>query len=570
MGGVGWQPAQPRDLEFEGAGAQADPGEHAAGAAGLPARPAEDEPAGVGLAAQRPTPVGPRTDPAAQRICERRERAQRSLPARLGFADASDGVRALAERLAPDGQLSAADVQALVVEAGDFGRITEGERQALLELMRERAAELAPSARAALAGVLGIPLQPVAGGSGRGAPGPPYGSPEFERQLDRDTQSVARPDNEVRLLFDGVQSFAERRKLIENATDSIHLQTFIFTADETGWELAKLLAAKAQQGVKVRVIYDGLGSARSGQEIFEYMRRHGVEVREYGDPLRQFWDLNNRWHEKYLIVDGQAAITGGMNIANEYAFGGSGRMVLSRGQQGTEPWRDVDIRLQGPVVHDVQRAFLKNWQELGPPVSPGEQERLFPPPALTPGGPRARFVQHRPDEDGDENTTALYLHAIRSAEESITIENAYFIPPPAVRQALIEAARRGVQVRVLTNSRASNDMGMVSDAARYYYDELIAAGVQIYEKQGGTLHSKTATFDGRYSIVGSVNMNGRSDTLDSEGAVAVEDAATAATLQRRFAEGLGQAQAVTAAELDREGFFTNLKQWALSLLSWTF
>ena len=108
--------------------------------------------------------------------------------------------------------------------------------------------------------------------------------------------------------------------------------------------------------------------------------------------------------------------------------------------------------------------------------------------------------------------------AIRSAEESITIENAYFVPPEELREALIDAAKRGVDVRVMTNSRASNDMGIVSDASRYYYDELIDAGVKIYEKQGGTLHSKTMTFDGEFSIVGSVNFNGRSHGLDAESA----------------------------------------------------
>lgn len=399
---------------------------------------------------------------------------------------------------------------------------------------------------------------------------PPVGSAAFERLLDERTGSVARPDNRVGLLFDGVASFAERDRLIDGAKRSIHLQTFIFTDDDTGWALARRLAKKAEEGVTVRVIYDALGSNRSDDDIFEFMKRAGVEVRAYGDPLGQPWDLNDRWHEKHLIVDGEVSIEGGMNIADEYALGGSGRMVFSRGETGTEPWRDVDMRLEGPSVRDAQEDFLKNWRELGPGVEDGERASLFPPPKPFVGGPKVRVVQHRPDEDGDDHTHQLYLQCIRSARKSITIENAYFLPPEEIREALKDAARRGVEVRVLTNSKASNDMGFVSDAARYFYDELIEAGVQIFEKQGGTLHSKTAAFDGEYSLVGSHNLNGRSTGRDSESVLAVEDKDTAAELERRFAYGRFEAEPVTSDELAQEGFFTNLKQWALSTLAWTF
>lgn len=409
----------------------------------------------------------------------------------------------------------------------------------------------------------------ITASSPRRAHQPAFGTAAFEERLDALTGSKVRDGNRISLLFDGVNSFAERNRLIEGARSSIHLQTFIFTDDDTGWDLARRLSAKAQEGVKVRVIYDALGSNRSDDKLFDYMRQHGVELRAYGDPLKQFWDVNDRWHEKHLIVDGNVSIEGGMNIADEYAYGGSGRMVVSRGQAASEPWRDADARLEGPAVADAQEAFLKNWKELGPPVADAERAALFPE-LSTRGTAKVRVVQHRPDEEGDNNTHALYLEAIRSARESVTIENAYFIPPQDLREALIDAAKRGVNVQIMTNSRASNDMGIVSDAARYFYDDLIAAGVRIHEKQGGTLHTKTATFDGVFSIVGSVNLNGRSKGRDSEVALAIEDPIAAAQLQRRFHEGLGQTKEVTSQELRKEDFFTNLKQWSLSLLAWTF
>jgi cardiolipin synthase len=182
-----------------------------------------------------------------------------------------------------------------------------------------------------------------------------------------------------------------------------------------------------------------------------------------------------------------------------------------------------------------------------------------------------RVVQSNPEIDGLVGTTdKLYLRAIETAQKSITIENAYFLPPPELREALAAAAKRGVDVKVMTNSKASNDMGFVSDAARHFYDDLLEAGVKIYEKHGGTLHSKTATFDGQYSIVGSVNLNGRSKNTDAEVAVAVQDEGTARQLEQRFATGLAETQPVTLKELAGESFLLNLKQWALSTLAWTF
>ncbi len=397
-----------------------------------------------------------------------------------------------------------------------------------------------------------------------------YTSAGFDTLLDRATHSRNTAGNKVTMLFDGVNSFAARDKLIDGAKDSIHLQTFIFASDDTGWDLAKRLAKKAQEGVSVRVVYDGIGSNRADKAMFEFMQKAGVQVREYADPVRQFWDLNDRWHEKHLIVDGKASIEGGMNVANEYALGGSARLVYSRGEKGIEPWRDADVQIEGPGVADTQTAFLKNWKELGKDVTAAERARLFPTLTAQPGGATVRMVQERPEEDGQPNIEAIYLHSINAAKKSISIENAYFVPSKPLREALAAAARRGVDVTVMTNSRASNDFAAVTDCSRYFYDAMISAGVKIHERQGSTLHSKTATFDGQFSLVGSANLNGRSSGRDSEFVVAIQGEGTAVQLEQRFAQGLKQTQKVTAKELQGEGFFTNLRQWAFSTLAWTF
>lgn len=396
-----------------------------------------------------------------------------------------------------------------------------------------------------------------------------FGGARLESQLDTETGSKARPSNKVDVLYDGVASFAERSRLIASAKSSIHLQTFIFTDDETGRALADQLIAKAKEGVEVRVIVDGLGSNRSGAAFFDRMRAASVTILSWETGL-DLLQINNRWHEKHLIVDGRVAITGGMNIADEYALGGSGRLVFSRGAEAQSPWRDVDVRIEGPSVFDAQQAFMRNWKALGGPIPRHKLATYFPKPTITPDGVEVRVVQQHPTGPAkDEHIHTLYLHSIHAAKRSITIENAYFVPPSEIRDALIEAAQRGVQVRVLTNSKESSDMGFVSDAARYFYGELLDAGVKIYEQRGGTLHSKTASFDGQFSIIGSFNLNGRSSGLDTEAVVAIRDEATARSLDARFDAGIKSATTVSPADVARDSFVDSTRQWMISLLSWT-
>jgi cardiolipin synthase len=314
-----------------------------------------------------------------------------------------------------------------------------------------------------------------------------------------------------------------------------------------------------------------MGSNRSSKAIFDFMRSAGVEVRVYGDPLRQNpLDLNRRWHQKHLVVDGRVAVEGGMNIADEYAFGGSGRRVFRGNKEGTRPWRDTDVRLEGPVVHDIQAAFLRNWEALGGKLSAEERARLLPSSTEQPSGTTVRFVERRVGDSSGDPVQQLYVAAIRAAKASITIETAYFLPPRAIREALVEAAREGVTVRIMTNAAESSDMGFVAEAARAFYAELIAAGVLIYEKKGGTLHAKTATFDGVFSIIGSANMNGRSANFDSEGVAAIDGVATAQELEGRFTTGLRDAAPVSALEIATTHPLRQLRSWGYSLLAFTF
>jgi cardiolipin synthase len=394
--------------------------------------------------------------------------------------------------------------------------------------------------------------------------------PQFETALDEATGSQVKSGNSIEPLFDGVDSFAARKQLIENAKQTIHLQTFIFSDDDTGRETAKLLCDAARRGVRVRVIYDALGTGRSGAALFDMMRAAGCEVRAYGELSKQPWTLNSRWHQKLLMVDSEQAIAGGMNIANEYAFGGSSKLVRSRGPQAEAPWRDTDVLISGPVLRDFELEFASNWSLVGPSLLETEIDAILSRVSLPrPNGSDVRFVGNNPSAGNNYVEDTLW-YAITSAVRSITIETAYFAPTPAIRAALIDARARGVDVRILTNSPTTNDLPLSQTVARYFYRDLLEAGVAIYEKRGGTLHSKTFAFDGRYSIVGSANLNHRASRHDTEAVACMRNSAMARLLELRFESGLQEADGVTLAQLDAQSAFARATQWAAATLLGTF
>ena len=390
-------------------------------------------------------------------------------------------------------------------------------------------------------------------------PGPMFGTPEFEAALDKATNSTSRGGNDVKMLFDGVESFPERANVIDGASKSVDVQTFVFKDDDTGWNTAMQLAQKAQQGVKVRFLYDVMGSTHS-TEIYEFMRKAGVDVRGYGNPLEEPLKINNRWHEKHIVADGAVSIEGGMNIADEYALGGTDKPVNTNTGRA---WRDVDARVRGPAAADSEAAFIKNWNEVRPEGAPIEGPTLAD--AQAGGDTNVRVVRHQPKQDN--NVESLYLQALRSSRNQITIENAYFVPSEEFRFELMAAVKRGVDVRVLTNSRETHDNWPVADASRRQYDELLAAGVNIEERHHSTLHAKTATFDGEYSIVGSANLNGRSRNQDTEVVLGIGGRRAAAELENRY-NTRDHTQPVSREELEGESASVKARAAIVSAFDW--
>jgi cardiolipin synthase A/B len=382
----------------------------------------------------------------------------------------------------------------------------------------------------------------------------------FERHLALEDAIVGSPltsGNAVRLLEDGPATYQAMFAAIASATDHIHLETYILDDDEVGQRFAQVLMAKQAAGVQVHLLRDSAGTFGTPAAFFAKLAASGVVVHAFNpvNPLlaREAWIWNQRDHRKLLIVDGRIAFLGGINISSVYS-GGS----FQRGSKGAPKvagannpvWRDTDLQLQGPVVGELQKLFIAAWaQQNGPPLAP---KNYFPPPQVV-GRQVVRAIGSSPNEPYSLIYATL-LSAIGSAEISVRITNAYFVPDPQLLAALEAAAQRGVEVSLILPGQT--DSWLVFHAGRRSYERLLRAGVKIHERRGAILHSKTALIDGVWATVGSTNLDWRSFLHNHELDAVVLGAEFGQQMQAMFARDLAAADAIT------------LKQWLARPLAW--
>lgn len=387
---------------------------------------------------------------------------------------------------------------------------------------------------------------------------PPPGAPPpsvVDQKLDVLTDTVARKGNAVRVLFSGRKGYLQRLQMIDAAEKSICLQTFAFNACDTGWELARHLVAKVKQGIPVRVIYDDLGSETAEDKaLLRYLRLNGVQLQ--GLHGTHVWQrLNHRWHEKSLVIDGKIAIQGGMNVSDCYTGPPSRKTPI---------WRDTDIVVEGEAAADAQWDFVRNWYTAGGAIDMRGMVPLFPHGVPQKGSTSVRIIQNRPHDDHTDDVEDGYAVLIEEAKTSITIETPYLLATPRLQKALLDAAKRGVKIRIVTNSAKTTDEKPVGILQPYYYSAYLKAGIEIYEMTYRTVHAKTMSVDGKWALVGSANFNHRSMRLDSETIVIAEDATAAKDLERH-AENLSrfEAQQVTPATLAKRSWFDLFLAWLL-------
>lgn len=343
--------------------------------------------------------------------------------------------------------------------------------------------------------------------------------------------------NEVELVDDTNRTLGLIRQAVMAARETLHFEYYIWQPDKTGRALRDLLIQRALEGVKVRFLFDGLGSLWLGKKFFKPMREAGIQVATFlpGQTLKEKWSINLRNHRKIVIADGEVGFTGGMNIGNEYL--------------GKDPelgyWRDSHLRICGPAVKQLQQIFVEDWF-----YATGERlkDSACFPPSKECGGVTAQVIASEPAAD-THAFLAVFFAAINEARERIVLTTSYFVPPDPLVTALQNAALRGVKVRLLVAGRSAH-LGTVH-AARTYYDTLMTAGVEIFEYHKGLLHSKTLSIDGTWSLVGSANFDNRSLILNFEAGVALYDAGLARQLEAQFEHDLQGAKRIDPAEWEK-------------------
>jgi cardiolipin synthase len=371
-------------------------------------------------------------------------------------------------------------------------------------------------------------------------------------------------DNAVTVLHNGPETFRAIAAAIAGAKHSLNLEYYTIEdvhLDGDGKLLQQMLVEKAQAGIAVNILYDSYGSSDTPPAFFAELEKAGVKLLAY-HPLSpnpvETLEINGRDHRKILVADGAIGIVGGVNLAKSYESKSPGSDaeaedapdVDSVQAAGTAPpvdplqnaeWRDTAMRVEGPAVLELQRLFRDHWQrEKGPAF---DETGMFPETAAK-GKQIVRIIGSSPEAEISHYYVTL-ISALRNAERRAWISAAYFVPTPEQEEALVEAAERGVDVRLLLAD--SSDSALSIEAARSRYGDLLEAGIRIFETHGVVLHAKTVTIDGVWSAIGSSNFDHRSVLYNDEVDAIVLGTETAHDLETIFKDGMTIATEIDSA-----------------------
>lgn len=365
--------------------------------------------------------------------------------------------------------------------------------------------------------------------------------------------------NSTRLLRDGDATFKALFEAIRAAKQHVNLEYYILEDVEYGGQrLSELLLKKRREGVAVNIIYDSFGSNKTPKDFFDRLKSAGVKIVEFNpvNPLDAGIGKspNKRDHRKIMIVDGKVGIVGGINISVHYQSSSFGK---SQGATNglAEHWRDTDLEIRGPAVAELQKLFFEQWyKHQGEPMT----EAGYFPDVKPHGSEVTRTIGSTPDRAKSRFYITL-LSAIRSAEKSIWLTNGYFVPTPDEKEDLIEAARRGVDVRLLLPDQS--DVKAAIAIQRSHYGDLLEAGVKIYESHHVVLHAKTVVIDGVWSVIGSSNFDHRSVLYNDEVDVVVLGSSTAQEVERMFVEDSAKAGQIELAAWRKRPLLQRLNEF---------
>jgi cardiolipin synthase len=366
--------------------------------------------------------------------------------------------------------------------------------------------------------------------------------------------------NRATLLIDGNATYTHMLKAIEDARDHVNLEIYVIEDDDVGRSFADLLLKKRAEGVTINLIYDALGCRRTPGSFFDRLREGGVNTVAFNPvAIGKLWGPNafyHRTHRKLLIVDGMFAFTGGVNIGSAYS---RSRPKRDRTSPPSDFWRDTHVMVEGPAVAAFQGLFLRTWLAYAGSPPPAAQ---YYPSVEAKGDEMVQVVGSGPGY-AHRGTFVTYVSAVAGARKSAYITHSYFAPDAQMMKVLVDAAKRGVDVRIILPEYS--DHAIVRQAARRHYRELLDAGVKIYERWGAVLHSKTAVIDGIWSTVGSTNLDLWSFVTSDEVNAVVIGRDFASDMEESFREDLVQSKEILPDEWSRRPLLDRVKEFVSDL-----
>ncbi len=357
---------------------------------------------------------------------------------------------------------------------------------------------------------------------------------ELASMLIKDLHSPLTRNNKVKLLVNGEEKFPEVMQALQDAQHHIHMEYYIYEQDEIGSAIIELLIKKAKEGVEVRFIYDDFGSPAIKKKIEKRMEEAGIQIHPFHKV--HFYLLANRInyrnHRKIIVVDGQTAFVGGINVSDKYINNKKGQLY----------WRDTHLRIDGPGVFYLQYLFITDWNFCSTTLLTPDQLHFVPNKVIK----ENTYVQMTASGPDSAKPSILFslLQAIYLAKKEILIATPYFIPGDSILDALRIAALSGLSVKLLVPGIC--DSKFVNYASKSSYKDLLLAGVEIYLYQKGFVHSKTLVTDSSLSIVGTANMDLRSFELNFEVNAIVYDKPFAEQMRKVFFDDLKNAEKINA------------------------
>jgi cardiolipin synthase len=372
--------------------------------------------------------------------------------------------------------------------------------------------------------------------------------PLFAQRLLRVSGRGFSANNRLGLIPEGAGFYRDLESAIDAAQHHVHLEFFIWRNDEVGRRLADALTRAAVRGVEVRLLLDAIGSFRLPASAFDALHAAGGRTSWFStaNPFRQHWFIHLRNHRKLAVIDGASAFMGGMNIGAAYL-----------------PWRDLQARIDGPAVTELQGVFADDWFFA---TTEALTQQVYYPPVRGSGEDDALVLAAGPDQDFSANSIRITLLALAAAaQHRVWVATPYLVPDPAIIAALQLCARSGLDTRIVLPRHP--DSIYIGHVARAFYEDLLTSGVRLYEYLPGMLHTKAMVVDDEWSMIGSANLDVRSLKLNFELNVLSHCPATNKSLSALLSDYFQKSERIDAARFARRSIFRKLAEGAFRLLA---